>query len=51
MSSSKFCDYTVVFHEGQICEMGTHEQLMAKKGRYYHLFKAQAQYYINDKEN
>ena len=45
MSSCRFCDEILVFDKGQICERGTHEELVAKKGLYESLWMAQAQYY------
>lgn len=30
---------------GAICEEGTHDSLLAQKGKYYHLFEMQAKYY------
>ncbi|NMM94727.1 peptide cleavage/export ABC transporter [Bifidobacterium oedipodis] len=32
------CGSIMVMNHGRICEQGTHEQLMAKRGEYYHLF-------------
>jgi ATP-binding cassette subfamily B protein len=34
-------DVIVVMHQGIITETGTHEELMAKKGRYYALYRQQ----------
>ncbi|WP_337559051.1 hypothetical protein, partial [Duodenibacillus massiliensis] len=31
----------VVIKEGRICEMGRHEELLAKKGAYAHLYNIQ----------
>lgn len=45
MSSCKFCDKIVVLEKGEIAESGTHETLMDKKGLYWKLYEAQAQYY------
>lgn len=46
LSSCKFCDEIIVFHEGRIVQRGTHEELLVnKKGKYYELWNAQAQYY------
>jgi ATP-binding cassette subfamily B protein len=46
LSSCKFCDEIAVFHEGQIVQKGTHEELVADTaGKYYELWSAQAQYY------
>lgn len=46
LSSCRFCDDIAVFHEGQIIQRGSHEQLLAnKEGKYYELWNAQAQYY------
>ncbi len=48
LSSCKFCDEIMVFHEGTVVQQGTHTELVAKKdGKYYELWNAQAQYYTN----
>ena len=47
LSSCKFCDEIAVFHEGAVIQQGTHAALVAdEKGKYYELWNAQAQYYI-----
>lgn len=47
LSSCKFCDEIAVFHEGAIIQQGTHDNLVADKGgKYYELWNAQAQYYM-----
>ncbi len=46
LSSCRFCDNIVVFHEGTIIQKGSHEQLVSDlDGKYYELWNAQAQYY------
>lgn len=35
------CDRVVVMHDGQIVEIGKHEELMTKRGYYYSLWKEQ----------
>ena len=46
LSSCKFCDEIVVFHEGAVIQHGTHAELVADEtGKYYELWNAQAQYY------
>lgn len=46
LSSCKFCDMIVVFHEGAIIQQGTHDSLVAdENGKYHELWHAQAQYY------
>lgn len=46
MSSTRFCDRILLFRSGEVVESGTHEELMARKGKYYELFQMQAQYYM-----
>lgn len=46
LSSCKFCDEIVVFHQGAVIQQGTHAALVADEhGKYYELWNAQAQYY------
>lgn len=46
LSSCRFCDRIAVFSDGQIKEIGTHEELVNKpNGIYAEMFAAQAQYY------
>lgn len=41
LSTVRNADLICVFHEGKIFERGTHDELMALKGRYTHLHKMQ----------
>lgn len=46
LASCRFCDKIAVFHEGEIIQIGIHEELLAdRRGKYYELWNAQAQYY------
>lgn len=46
LSSCKFCDRIVVFHEGKVVQQGSHEELLTDmEGMYYRLWSAQAGYY------
>ncbi len=46
LSSCRFADKILVFHEGQIVQQGSHDMLVAQEGgKYYELWHAQAQYY------
>lgn len=48
LSSCKFCEKIVVFDNGKIVQIGTHDELVCKKaGKYYELWHAQAKYYQN----
>ncbi len=47
LSSCKFCDKILVFHQVTVIQQGTHSELVADEdGEYYALWNAQAQYYI-----
>ena len=41
LSTVKKCDAIIAMDHGKIMEIGTHEQLMANKGYYYHLYASQ----------
>lgn len=51
LSSTKFCDRIILLENGQIIEMGTHNELMNLKGKYYRMYKSQSSNYIIGKEN
>lgn len=47
LSSCKFCDEILVFHDGIIVQQGSHIKLVSDElGKYYELWNAQAQYYV-----
>ena len=46
LSSCRFCQNIIVFHEGKIVQHGNHDELVVNEnGKYYELWNAQAQYY------
>ena len=46
LSSARFCDYVIVFDNGQIVEYGPHEQLMQNKALYQCMYEKQAELYV-----
>lgn len=51
LSSTKFCDVVAMFEDSHLVEYGSHEELMAKKGKYYELYETQAQFYREEKND
>lgn len=51
LSSATTADKIIVIEHGQILEVGTHSELMNKKGRYHELFSTQAKRYVTDLDN
>lgn len=46
LSSCRFCNNIIVFHEGQIIQRGNHDMLIQDvDSKYYELWNSQAQYY------
>lgn len=43
LSTIQHADKIIVMHKGCICEMGTHQELLDQKGRYYDLYLLQYQ--------
>ena len=45
LGSAKIADRIIVMDAGHIVEMGTHNELMDRNGKYYELYQAQAKWY------
>lgn len=50
LASTRFCDRIVVLKKGEICEVGSHSQLIEKGGYYARLYGLQAKYYKESRE-
>jgi ABC-type multidrug transport system fused ATPase/permease subunit len=47
LSSCRFCDKIAVFHNGELIQHDTHNELVNNNGgKYYEMWNAQAQYYV-----
>ena len=46
LGSARIADRIIVLDKGEICEEGTHEQLLNNNGIYEKMFKEQAQWYV-----
>ncbi len=52
LSSCRFCDTIAVFDQGKIIQCSNHDELIKEeRGKYYELWHAQAQYYVERKGN
>lgn len=51
LGSTRFCDKIAMFEDGTIVKEGTHEELMAKNGKYAYMFGIQSQYYDEKQKN
>lgn len=45
LSSTQFCDRIIFLKDGEIAEIGTHDELLDKNGEYTKMFNSQACYY------
>lgn len=47
LASCKFCEKIMVFSQGEIIQVGSHEELIRQRqGKYWELWNAQAEYYL-----
>ena len=51
LASTRFCDHIAFFDGEGLKEYGTHEELMARRGRYYEMFTVQGKYYTQAAES
>ncbi len=49
MSTTRFTDKIYVLDKGEICEQGTHDELLSKHGLYSNMWQHQAQLYAEEK--
>lgn len=45
LASTKFCDRILYMEHGKVIEEGTHEELLARNGKYAEVFEVQSKYY------
>lgn len=48
LASTRFCDRIIFLEKNHITEEGTHDELLARGGRYFELFEVQSKYYRNE---
>lgn len=51
LASTRFCDRILLIDGGVIAEQGSHEELLARGGKYAELFEVQSKYYREEGEN
>ena len=50
LASTRFCDRILLIDGGAIAEQGSHEELLARGGKYAELFEVQSKYYREEGE-
>ena len=52
LSSCRFCQDIIVFHDGELIQQGSHDELVENiDGKYHELWYAQAQYYVENESS
>lgn len=50
LGPAKIADRIVVMDDGGIAEIGTHDELIKKRGKYREMYEAQSKWYVNEEE-
>ena len=48
LASTRFCDRIILLDGNTLAEIGSHDELIAKNGKYAEMFNLQASYYVDD---
>lgn len=48
LASTRFCERIILIADGEVAEVGTHDELVKKGGKYAKLFEIQSHYYKNN---
>lgn len=48
LASTRFCDRVMLLDGGNIAQLGTHEELLAREGLYKEMYETQSKYYRGD---
>ena len=48
LSTTTFCDKIIYIKDGEICEVGTHKELLRMNGEYAKLYNIQKTYYVSE---
>ena len=51
LASTRFCDRIILIEDGGIKEIGTHDELLEKQGRYFEMYTMQVKYYREGEAN
>lgn len=51
LGSARIADRIIVMDQGRIAEIGTHDELIRKGGKYAEMYHAQAQWYVRNLQN
>ena len=51
LGSTKIADKIVVLDKGQVVQVGTHDELIAKEGKYKEMYEAQSKWYEDDSQS
>lgn len=51
LASTRFCDRIVLISDGEIAEVGSHDELMRAGGKYAYMFELQSHYYKETADN